>query len=242
MIDYKLLHLFRLKFKDNLNLQDENVNFLLNCYSRFLNQACNDRHLKHEDRYKKIKKTCGLKFILNRENEKIKEFTFKFIKNKRLIFSLTGIVDGSLFKLEEYYGYCFNSFYGISNFKIDFIESKNISNIKVLSEYKEKSFNDSSLIYKYFNYNEKDYLIFKKNKFFAVKYFYMKDTEKTFDFNQMVYFKEFNNFRFIIRKYHKEYIGENSISKSLIYYLKCTNKDIEDIVEDDINNVIVLNY
>ena len=88
MIDYKLLHLFRLKFKDNLNLQDENVNFLLNCYSRFLNQAFNDRHLKHEDRYKKIKKTFGMKFILKNENEKIKKFTKIFIKWKPLALAM----------------------------------------------------------------------------------------------------------------------------------------------------------
>jgi hypothetical protein len=243
MIDYRLLNLFRLKFKDDLDLQDENLNFLLNCYNRFLNQSCNDRHLKNEDRYKKIKKIFGMKFILKKENEKIKEFTFSFIKNKRLLFSLTGIIDNSLFKLEEYYSDYFCFYYGTSKFKIDFIDSNGIGNITVYSHYNDKSLNDASLIYKYFGYKEKDYLISKKDKIFNIKYHYVQNLENTFIYSQILYFKEFNNLRFIVRKYaNKEYVGENSISKSLIYYLNCVNKNIEDIIEDDLKNVIILNY
>lgn len=248
MFDYKLQYLLKIKFKNDLsynqlNFKDENIEFLLNCYNRFLNQSCNDSYLKYEDRFKKIKKTFGMKFILKNENEKIKKFTFKFIKDKKLVFSLTGIVSGSLFKLEEYYSDSFCFYFGTSKFKIDFLESNGIGNITVYSHYNDKSLNDVSLIYKYFCYKEKDYLISKKDKIFNIKYHYIKNLENTFIYSKILYFKEFNNFRFIIRKYqNKEYIGENSISKSLIDYINCLNKNIEDIVEDDIKNVIVLNY
>ena len=263
----KFIELFNKKFNCNLNetYNEEYVDFILESFNKFCRQfvyISTMQIIKNRDIedsiflvFKEIERIKCLEFKIDNKSNK---FHFIYKKDDKEIFSLTAYLENEIYTVEESYKKeFFEISYGgypkvFSKFK--FLKNKIEEHMKdefvIVNYYKFKNkIMSQSPLYRNVIIKNKKYIVQDNSNFFNMYYFY----NEYLNIKEIMYYREEKDF-FIRVYYNLESLNFdchnnidslsmiNNISPIFLEYLKKSNKNIEDINEEDLKLITMITY
>ena len=263
----KFIELFNKKFNCNLNetYNEEYVDFILESFNKFCRQfvyISTMQIIRNRDLldslflvFQAIERIECLEFKIDNKSNK---FHFIYKKDNKEIFVLTAYLENEVYIIEESYKKEFSEISNgkylqvFSNFKFlrNEIEEYMQDDFIMVNhyKYKDKIINKYPLL-RYVKIKNKNYIVQDNNNFFNRYYFYSEDL----NIKEIMYYRKEKDF-FIRVYYNLENLNFdchnnidsssmiNNISPIFLEYLKKSNKNIEEINEEDLKLITMITY